>query len=58
MGYSPWGHKESDTAEQWSTNTNTVLIQHRECSQYFIITTNNMEIFKIVNHYVVHLKLI
>ena len=58
MGYSPWGHKESDTTEQWSTNTNTVLIQHGECSPYFIITTNNMEIFKIVNHYVVHLKLI
>ena len=20
MGYSPWGHKELDTAEQWSTH--------------------------------------
>ena len=30
------------------------IAQHREYSQYFIVTTNGVEVFKIVNHYVVH----
>ena len=33
------------------------IIQHREYSQYFIITINRVQPLKIVNHYVVHLKL-
>ena len=30
------------------------IAQHREYSQYFIVTTKGVEVFKIVNHYVVH----
>ena len=33
-------------------------VQHREYSQYFIVTINGLKPLKIVNPYVVHLKLI
>ena len=33
-------------------------VQHKEYSQYFIITVNGISSSKIVNHYYVHLKLI
>ena len=29
-GYSPWGHKESDTPERLCTHTHNVLIQYGE----------------------------
>ena len=31
------------------------IVQHREYSQYFIVTINGAELLKIVDHYVVHL---
>ena len=34
------------------------IVQHGEFSKYFIITINGIQPLKIVNHYVVHLKLI
>ena len=34
------------------------IIQHGEYSQHCIITINGVESLKIVNHYIVHLKLI
>ena len=33
------------------------IVQHREYSQYFIITINGVQPLKIVNHYLVHMKL-
>lgn len=30
------------------------IAQHREYSQYFTVTANGVEVFKIVNYYVVH----
>ena len=42
-GYSPWGHKQSDTTERLSTAQLTVII---------------LRYIQISNHYVVHLKLI
>ena len=34
------------------------IVQHGEYSQYFIITLNGVLAIKILNRYVVHLKLI
>ena len=34
------------------------IVQHREYSQYFTATVNRVKSLKIVNHYVVHPKLI
>ena len=34
------------------------IVQHREYDLYFIITINGVQALKIVNYYVVHLKLI
>ena len=37
MGYSPWGHKESDITEQLSTHKHTHVI-HQARSQAYIWT--------------------
>ena len=33
------------------------IVQHKEYSQYFIITLNGIQCIKILNHYVVHQKI-
>ena len=33
------------------------IVQHRDYSQYFVITIKGIQPLKIMNHYVVHLKL-
>ena len=38
-------------------NLQGYIVQYREYSQYVIITMNGIESLKIVNHYIVHLKL-
>ena len=37
MGYSPWGHKESDTTEQLLTGNNTVSVLYVIFNSFVII---------------------
>ena len=34
------------------------IVQHREYSHYFVVTLSGVKSIKVLNHYVVHLKLI
>ena len=56
MGYSPWGHKESDTTEQLVTGNNTVSVLYVIFNSFEqLVTGNNMVsiLYVIFNSFVI-----